>query len=89
MNCVLGLALAVNQKQLVIFVVRNHLIQAGENLFILLALLSKGVAVRVLQVADGDVVHLLLVENSEGKRLTGALGRAVSDEEGTVLLDSH
>lgn len=39
----------------------------------------------LLEEADGNVVHLLLVEHSEGVRLAGALGRAVSDEKGTIL----
>lgn len=39
----------------------------------------------LLQEADGNVVHLLLVEHSEGVRLPGTLGGAVSDEKGAVL----
>lgn len=70
----LGLALAVYQKQLVILVVRNHLVEGAKNLFILLALFSKGVTLCVPQEADRNVVHLLLVEHSEGVRLSGALG---------------
>lgn len=70
----LGLALAVYQKQLVILVVGNHLVEGAENLFVLLALFSEGVTLCLLQEADGNVVHLLLVEHSEGVRLPGALG---------------
>lgn len=83
----LGLAPAVNQQQLVILVVRNHIVETVENLFVALALLSQGVALRVLHEADGDIVHLLLVEHSQSVRLAGALGRTVPDEEGTILVD--
>lgn len=88
MCCVLGLALAVNQQQLVILVVRNHFIQAVESLFVLFAFLSKSIGFSFHQEANGNVVHLLLVKHSKGVGLVRALGRAVSDEKGTVLVDS-
>lgn len=79
MCCVFGLALAVNQKQLVMSVVRNHLIQAGESLLTLFAFFSKSVTLSVLQKANGNIVHFLLVKHSKSVRLAGTLGRAVSD----------
>lgn len=113
----LGLALAVNEEQLIVLMMGNHLIQVAENLrmqgkkeknplmrtdhlwnydllllflyfsnlFVLLSLFSKGITVRLLQEADGDVVDLLLVEHGQSVRLPGALVRAASDEEGTIL----
>lgn len=69
----LGLALAVYQEQLVIFVMGNHLVKGAENLLVLLALFSEGVTSRLLQETDGNVVHLLLVEHSEGVGLPAAL----------------
>lgn len=54
-------------------------------LLILLALFPEGVTLHLLQEADGNVVDLLLVEHGEGVRLPGALVRAASDEEGTIL----
>lgn len=85
----LGLALAVYEKQLIVLVVGNHLIKGAENLLILLALFPEGVTLHLLQEADGNVVDLLLVEHGEGVRLPGALVRAASDEEGAVLVDSQ
>lgn len=70
----LGLALAVYQKKLVIFVMGNHLVERAENLLVLLALFSEGVTSCLLQEADGNVVHLLLVEHSKGVWLPAALG---------------
>lgn len=70
----LGLAFAVYQKQLVILVVRDHLVEGAENLFVLLALFSEGVTLCLSQEADGNVVHLLLVEHSEGVGLPRTLG---------------
>lgn len=55
------------------------------HLFVLFALLSEGIALHFHQEADGNVVHLLLVEHGEGVGLAGALSRAVSDEKGAVL----
>lgn len=54
-------------------------------LLILLALFPEGVTLHLLQEADGNVVDLLLVEHGEGVRLPGALVRAASDEESTIL----
>lgn len=104
----LGLALAVYQKELVILVVGDHLVEGAENLrgkdkwrevirlktlhfsqnpplfvfsflllphlLVLLALFSEGVASRLLQETNGNVVDLLLVEHGEGVRLPGTLG---------------
>lgn len=67
--------------------VGNHLLEVYENLFVLLALFSEGVTSRLPQESNGYIVHFLLVEHSEGVRLSGALGRAVSDEKGTILVD--
>lgn len=58
---VLGLTLAIDQQQLVILVVRDDLLETTEKLLVLLALLSEGVAARLLQEADGDVIDLLSV----------------------------
>lgn len=61
------------------------LLSFSSYLFSLFALFSKGVTLHLLQEADGNVVDLLLVEHGQSVRLPGALVRAVSDEEGTIL----
>ena len=44
------------------------------HLLVLLALFSEGVASRLLQETNRNVVDLLLVEHGEGVRLPGTLG---------------